>query len=135
MIRHTPNCVSQGVWNSEKSYRLEGTTLKTDNGRLTTDWRYGPTFDCRDDWADDLFANIDRELGGIWRILEADRPTGGSLTPGTQFDSKITSGILNTSDCDTPTPRKDKTIVMTVTGSNLPFEIVSIAAKVTTRRG
>jgi hypothetical protein len=138
LIRHTPNCVSPGVWNSEKSYTIKadanGTPqIKVTNGKLNTDWRYGQTFPCRDTFKPQQFVNISGDdRTKMWSIETADRPA--TLTPNDPNPTpiKITEKAIDpTNNCAT-TPGKTKDITPIVSG-NLPFEIVAIAVKIVKR--
>lgn len=138
LIRHTPNCVSPGVWNSEKSYTIKadanGTPqIKVTNGKLNTDWRYGQTFPCRDTFKSQQFVNISGDdRTKMWSIETADRPA--TLTPNDPNPTpiKITEKTIDPANNCAATSGKTKEITPIVTG-NLPFEIVAIAVKIVKR--
>jgi hypothetical protein len=133
-IRHTPNCVSPGVWNSEKSYTLKTNVngvpqLQTTNGKLTTDWRYkNPAIPCRNTFRSELFTNLDFTGVKLWSIETLDRPA--SITPGTPTQLKVTNKSLD-AGC-TATVVGSKLTTAQVTG-NLPVTIVAIAVKIIKR--
>jgi hypothetical protein len=87
LIRHNPNCVNPVVWNYERSFRMvmvgedpavmRNTAPLEYPGRLTTDWRYGQTFNCRDTFRSENFSNFDVSGDGrttLWSIEPPDRP-------------------------------------------------------------
>jgi hypothetical protein len=134
LIRHTPNCVSPGVWNSEKSYTIKadanGTPqIKTTNGKLTTDWRYkNPAIPCRNTFRSELFTNLDFTGVRLWSIETPDRPA--TITPGTPIQLKVTNKSLD-AGC-TATVVGSKLTTAQVTGNN-PVTIVAIAVKIIKR--
>lgn len=133
-IRHTPNCVSPGVWNSEKSYTLKTNVngvpqLQTTSGKLTTDWRYkNPAIPCRNTFRSELFTNLDFSGARLWSIETPDRPA--TITPGTPIQLKVTKKALDNACTATALGTKD--ITAQVTG-NLPVTIVAIAVKIIKR--
>jgi hypothetical protein len=129
LIRHTPNCVSTGVWNYEKSFRIEGTQTKTYSGKLDTDWRYGPTFTCRDTFDQELFANISpSDRAKLWSVETADRPA--TLTPGTPTQITVTEKTIEPNCATTIVKTKEITAIST---GNLPFDILGIAVLIQKR--
>jgi hypothetical protein len=138
LIQHTPNCVSPGIWNSQKSYTIKadanGTPqIKVTNGKLNTDWRYGQTFPCRDTFKSQQFVNISGDdRTKMWSIETADRPA--TLTPNDPNPTpiKITDKTIDPANSCGTTAGKTKEITPIVTG-NLPFGIVAIAVKIVKR--
>jgi hypothetical protein len=129
LIRHTPNCVSAGVWNYEKSFRIEGTQTKTYSGKLDTDWRYGPTFTCRDTFDDEKFVNISpSDRAKLWSVETADRPA--TLTPGTPTQITVTEKTIEPNCATTIVKTKEITAIST---GNLPFDILGIAVLIQKR--
>jgi hypothetical protein len=128
-LRHTPSCVLLGRWDFSKSFRVLTSSRVEVNGQLSQDWRYGPTFTCRDTFKGEHWINVDdASKTKLWEIEPADRPT--TLTPGTPQQIKITEKTIEP-NCTT-TIVKTNEITAIVTG-NLPFEIVAIAVKIVKR--
>jgi hypothetical protein len=128
-IQHSPSCLLGG-WGYAKSFRIVSGAVKSYQGKLTTDWRYGDPFDCRDTWQGDNYANLDK-LGKIWTIPTNDRPA--TLAPNVTTPSKITPGRIDSGNCGTPINSADKSVQIRIGGFST-LTIVGMAAAIKKRR-
>jgi hypothetical protein len=107
-LRHTPNCVSPGVWQYEKSTRIVNDAPVIISGRLTSDWRHTtPTFPCQPTFAPEAFTNVSTTRDRLWSIEPPDRP-GPIAANGGTASIKVTEKQINPANCASSTTLRSK---------------------------